>query len=86
MMFLSTKQPVDYPSIRHLASIIEEEKATEGVLLNPSAKKPLTREDQKELNFLDVHTFICYMESAPKKVYDSIIRLWKYFGLVDKQN
>ena len=85
-MSLSTKQSVSYPLIRHLASIIEEEKATKGVPLNPPAKEPLTWEDQEELNFPDVHIFVCHVESAPREVYDLVMRLWKYLVLVDKQN
>ena len=84
-MSLSTKQPVGYPSIRHLASIIKE-KATESVLLNPLAKKPLTREDREKLNFPDVHIFVRHVESSLREVYDSVMRLRKYLILVDKQN
>ena len=74
-MSLSTKQPVSYSSIRHLASIIKEKKVTNGVSLNPPAEKPLTQKDQEELNFSDVHTFIHHVELALKKVYDLVMRL-----------
>ena len=85
-MSSSTKQPVDYPLIQHLTSILEEEKATESVPLNPPTEKPLTREDWEELNFPDVHTSIRHVKSAPREVYDSVVRLWKHFVLVNKQN
>ena len=84
-MSLSTNQPVGYPSIRHLALIVEK-KTTEGVPLNSPAKKPLTREDQEKLNFPDVRTFICHVELAPREVHDLIMRLRKHLVLVDKQN
>ena len=83
-MSSSTNQPIGYPSIKHLASIAKEE--TKGVGLNPPVKKSQTRKDQEELNFSDVHTFLRHVEAAPKKVYDSIMRLWKHLVLVDKQN
>ena len=83
-MSLSTNQPIRYPSIKHLASIAEEE--TESIGLNPLTKEPLTQEDQEELNFPDVRTFLRHVEAAPKEVYDSIMRLWKHLVLVDKQN
>ena len=54
--------------------------------LNSPAKEPLTREDQKELNFSDIRTFVRHVESAPREVYDSVMRFWKHFVLVDKQN
>ena len=85
-MSLSTKQPVGYLLIRHLVSIIEEKKATKGVPLNSPAKKLLTREDQEELNFPDVCTFVRHVKLAPKKIYNLVIRLRKYLVLVDKQN
>ena len=85
-MSLFTKQPVDYPSIRHLASIIKKEKATKGVPLNPPAKEPLTQENREKLNFSDVCTFICHMESASREVYNLVMRLWKHLVLIDKQN
>ena len=84
-MSLSTDRPIGYPSIGHLASIVEEE-TTENVPLNPPAEEPLTQEDQKELNFPDIRTFVCHVKSAPKKVYDSVMRLRKHLVLVDKQN
>ena len=84
-MSLSTKQPVGYPSIQHLASIVEEE-ATKGMALNLPAKEPLTWEDWEELNFSDVRTFVRHMELAPRKVFDSVIRLWKHLVLVNKQS
>ena len=84
-MSLSTDRPTSYPSIRHLTSIAEET-TNNGVALNPSAQEPLTQEDREELNFPDVRTFICHVQSAPKEVYDSIMRLWKHLVLVDKQN
>ena len=71
-MFSSTNQPVGYPSIKHLASIAKEE--IEGMGLNLPAKKLLTREDQKELNFSDVRTFVRHMKSAPKEVYDLVMK------------
>ena len=85
-MSLSTKQPIDYSSIWHLASIIKEEKATKGMLLNPPTKEPLTQEDQEELSFPDIQSFIRHVESAPKKVYNLVMKLWKYLMLVNKQN
>ena len=85
-MSSSTKQPVGYPSIWHLISIIKEEKAIESMPLNPPAKKLLIQEDREELNFSDVRTFVCHVESAPRKVYNSVMRLRKYLVLVDKQN
>ena len=83
-MSSSTNQPIGYPSIKHLASIAEEK--TKGVGLNPPVEEPLTQEDWEELNFLDVRTFLCHVEAAPKEVYDSVMRLWKHLVLVDKQN
>ena len=85
-MFLSTKQPVGYLLIQHLASIIKEEKAIKGVLLNPLTKEPLTRKDREELNFPEVCTFVRHVELAPRKVYNLVMRLWKHLVLVDKQN
>ena len=84
MMSSSTNQPVRYPSIKHLTSITEEK--TKSVGLNLPVKEPLTQEDQKELNFPDVRTFLCHVEAAPKEVYNSVLRLWKYLVLVNKQN
>ena len=86
MISLSTKQPIDYLLIQHLASIIKKEKITKGVPLNPSAKEPLTREDWKELNFSDVYTFVHHMELTPRKIYNLVMRLQKYLVMVDKQN
>ena len=86
-MSLSTNQPARYPSIQYLASIIEEEKTTKGVSLNPQpAKEPLTWDDWKELNFPDVHIFVRHMEVAPREVYDSVMRFQKHLVLIDKQN
>ena len=87
-MSLSTDQPVSYPLIWHLASIIEEEEATKGVSLNPQPAKepPLTRDDWEELNFSDVCSLLRHMEVTPRKVYDSVMRLQKHLVLVDKQN
>ena len=79
-----TSQPVGYPSIKHLASIAE--KQTKGVGLNFSTKKPLTEENQEKLNFPDVYTFVRHVESAPREVYDLVMRLWKHLMLIDKQN
>ena len=84
-MSLSTDQPTGYPSIWHLTSIAEET-TNNGMALNPPAKEPLTREDWKELNFSDVCTFIRYVKLAPREVYDLVMRLWKHFVLIDKQN
>ena len=83
-MSSSTNQPVGYPSIKHLVSIAEEE--TKGVGLNLLAKKLLTWEDREELNFSDVRTFLRHVEATPKEIYNSVIKLWKHFVLVDKQN
>ena len=84
-MSSSTDWPAGYPSTRHLASIAK--KATnDGVALNPPAKEPLTREDQEELNFSNVRTFVRHVESAPKEVYNLVMRLLKHLVLVDKQN
>ena len=83
-MSLSTNQLVGYSSIKHLASITEEQ--TEGVSLNSPAKELLTREDREELNFPDVRTFVRHMELAPREVYDLVMRLRKHLVLVDKQN
>ena len=80
----STNQPVGYLFIKHLASIVE--KKTEGVGLNSSAKKLLTREDWEELNFPNVRTFVCYVKLAPREIYNSVIKFWKHLVLVDKQN
>ena len=54
--------------------------------LNPLAKKPLTQKDREELNFPDVRTFLHHVEVAPREIYDSVMRLWKHFVLVDKQS
>ena len=67
-------------------SILEEEKITKSVPLNSPAEKPLTQEDREELNFPDVCTFVRHMESAPKKVYNLVMRLQKHLMLVNKQN
>ena len=83
-MSLFTDQPVDYPSIQHLAFIAEEK--TKGVALNPPAKEPLTKKNWKELNFPDVCIFLYHMEIAPKEVYDSVMKLQKHLVLVDKQS
>ena len=86
-MSLSIDQPVSYPLIRHLASITEEEETIKGVSLNlQPAEEPLTWDDQEELNFLDVRTFLRHMKAASKEVYNLIMRLQKHFVLVDKQN
>ena len=85
-MFLSTKQPVGYSSIWHLASIIKEKKATKGVLLNPPTEELLTQKDREKLNFFNVRTFVRHVESAPREVYNSVMRLQKHLVLVDKQN
>ena len=84
MISSSTNQPVGYSSIKHLISIAEEE--TKNVSLNSPVKELLTQKDWEELNFSDMHTFLRHMEVASKKVYDSIMRLWKHLVLVDKQN
>ena len=83
-MSSSTNQPIGYPSIKHLASIAEEE--TKGMGLNPPAEEPLTQEDWEELNFPNVRIFVRHMELAPREVYNSVMRLWKHLVLVDKQN
>ena len=83
-MSSSINQFVKYPSIKHLASIAEKE--TKSMGLNPPAERPLTQEDQEELNFSDVCTFIYHVESAPREVYDLVMRFWKHLVLVDKQN
>ena len=85
MMSLSTDRPAGYPSIRYLASIAEEV-TNNNMALNPPVKEPLTWEDREELNFSDVYTFVCHVESAPREVYNSVIRLQKHLMLVDKQN
>ena len=84
-MSLSTDWSAGYPSIQHLASIAEET-INNSVTLNPPAKKLLTREDWEKLNFSDVCTFVRHVELAPRKVYNLVMRLWKHFMLVDKQN
>ena len=38
------------------------------------------------MNFPNVCTFVRHVKLAPKKVYDSVMRLWKHLMLVDKQN
>ena len=73
-MSSSTNQLVGYSSIKHLASITEEQ------------TELLTREDREELNFPDVRTFVRHVELAPREVYDSVMRLRKHLVLVDKQN
>ena len=84
-MSSSTDRPAGYLSIQHLVSIAEET-TNDGVALNPLAEEPLTQEDQEELNFSDVCTFVHHVESAPKEVYNSVMRLQKHFVLVDKRN
>ena len=84
-MSSSTDRPAGYPSIRHLASIAEKT-TNNGVTLNPPAKEPLTREDREELNFPDVRTFVHHVKSAPREVYNLVMRLRKHLVLVDKQN
>ena len=84
-IFLSTDRPAGYLSIQHLASIAEEA-TNDSVALNPPAEKPLTRKNWEALNFPDIYTFVRHVESAPREVYNSVIKLWKYFVLVDKQN
>ena len=54
--------------------------------LNSPAKEPLTQENREELNFSNVCTFIRHVELAPRKVYNSVMRLWEYLVVVDKQN
>ena len=83
-MSLFTDQPTSYSSIWHLASIAE--KKTKSMALNPPAKELLTWEDQKELNFSDVRTFLRYVEAAPREIYNSVMRLWKHLVLVNKQS
>ena len=84
-MSSSTDRPAGYPSIQHLV-LIAEKTTNDGMALNPPAKKPLTREDREELNFPNVRTFVRHVESAPREVYNSIMRLRKHLMLVDKQN
>ena len=84
-MFLSTNWPISYLSIQHLTSFAEKV-TNNSAALNPPAKKLLTWEDQKKLNFSEVRTFVCHVELALREVYDLVIRLWKHFMLVDKQN
>ena len=54
--------------------------------LNPSVEKPLIWEDQEELNFPDLCTFVHHVELASREVYNSVMRLQKHLMLVDKQN
>ena len=54
--------------------------------LNLSTEKPLTEENQEKLNFPDVCIFVRHVESAPREVYNLIMRLWKHLMLIDKQN
>ena len=84
---MSTYQPVGYSSIWHLASITEKDDI-EGIFLNPqpAKKSPLTQDDREELNFSDERTFLCYVETAPREVYNSVMRLQKHRVVVDKQN
>ena len=84
-MSLSINQTIGYLSIWHLASIAEEA-TNNGVTLNPPTKEPLTWEDWEELNFPDVRTFVRYVKSALREVYNLVMRLWKHLVLVDKQN
>ena len=72
MMSLSTDQPVGYPSIQHLASSAEEK--TKGVTLNPPAEEPLTWKDREKLNFSNICIFLRHMETAPREVYNSVMR------------
>ena len=84
-MSLSTNQSVGYPSIKHLTLIPKE--ITKGVSLNqPANKPPLTRNNHEKLIFLDVRTFVRHVDKAPDEVYDSVMRLWKHFVLIDKQS
>ena len=84
-MFLFTSQPVEYPSIKHLTSILEE--TTKGVSLNQLANElPLTRNNCEELIFPDVRTFVRHMDETPDEVYDSVMRLWKHLVLINKQS
>ena len=84
-MSSSTNQPVGYPSIKHLTSILEE--TTEGVSLNQPANEPsLMQNNHEELIFPDVRTFVGHVDEAPDKVYDSVMRLRKHFVLIDKQS
>ena len=85
MMSLSTNQPIKYPSIKHLILIPEE--TTEGVSLNQPANEPLlTQNNCEELIFPDVRIFVRHMDEAPDKMYDSVMRFWKHFGLINKQS
>ena len=54
--------------------------------LNPPAKELLTWEDWEEFNFPDVCTFLRHVKAISRKVYNSVMRLWKHFMLVDKQS
>ena len=86
-MSLFTDQPVGYPSIWHLASITEVEETIKSMSLNPQpAKKPLTQDDWKKLNFSDVRTFVRYVEMALREVYNLVMRFWKHLMLINKQN
>ena len=78
-MSLSTNQPVGYLSIWHLASITEKDD-TESVSLNlqPAEELPLTQDDQEELNFPNECIFLRHVETAPREVYNSVMRLWKH--------
>ena len=80
----SINQSVGYPSIKHLTLITEKD--TKGMALNFPAKEPLTWEDQEELNFFNVHIFLRHVKAAQREVYNSIMRFWKHFVLVNKQN
>ena len=85
MMSLSTSQPVRYPSIKHLTSISEE--TTKGVSLNQLANEPLlTQNNCEQLIFPDICTFVRHVDKTPDKMYDSIMRLWEYLVLIDKQS
>ena len=84
-MSSSTSQPVGYPSIKHLTSIPEE--TIKGVSLNQLVNElPLTQNDCEELIFPDVYIFVCYVDEAPDKVYDSVMRLQKHLVLINKQS
>ena len=84
-MSSSTSQPVGYPSIKHLTLIPKE--ITKGVLLNqPTNELPLMQNNHEELIFPDVCTFVRHMDEAPDKMYDSVMRLWKYLVLINKQS
>ena len=82
-MSSSTSQPIGYPFIKHLTLIPEE--TTKGVSLNqPANERLLMQNNCEELIFPDVRIFVHYVDEAPDKVYDSIMRLRKHLVLIDK--